>query len=486
LIVRRLLATTLTSLLVVTTAGGAEKLPAPSPSLIRIEREIGTSRELFLEVGQNKLMETSAPLGRVSVADPQVADLKVVTNSQVLLTAKGVGDTYVTLWDKSDRAMVMSVHITRNLDGLRRQLKDLFPEENIQVSAAGELVVLSGEVSDVRLPERILSVARLHSTKIANLLHVKGQQQVQLEVKFAEVNRGGLRQMGVNAFHQTRYGGPASGFLNPGAAIDSQALAPDKLPTPTFPAVQGAPFRQAFNLFYSQLGDYPFSAVVSLLENNALAKTLAEPTLVAMSGQEAKFHAGGEFPIPISQAFGNIMIEFKKFGIMLKFVPTVVGEGTINLSLNTEVSEMDASKGITIGNLQIPGLTKRESQTTVRLRDGQSFAIAGLLSDNVRSNVDRVPGLGNLPVLGALFRSTSYQRNESELLVVVTAHLVRPMGPGQAPIMPGQDELNDPSDLELFLLGKVSGSPRLKPARGEAVPVSGQRLGPVGDLGFIR
>src|SRR5207245_7483007 len=178
----------------------APALAADPP--LKINREITSERELSLEVGQNRLMETSEPLGRVSVANPEVADLKVVTNSQLLVTAKGVGDTYLTLWDKSDRPLVMSLHVTRNLDALRKQIKDLFPDEQINVSAAGDLVVLAGEVSDLRVPERVAQVARLHSSKLANLLRVRGNQQVQLEVKFAEVSRTGLREMGFGWFHQ--------------------------------------------------------------------------------------------------------------------------------------------------------------------------------------------------------------------------------------------------------------------------------------------
>ncbi|HEX8952937.1 MAG TPA: pilus assembly protein N-terminal domain-containing protein, partial [Polyangia bacterium] len=186
-------------------------------SPLRIEREISTTKELSLEVGQNRLMETSVPLGRVSVANPDVADLKVVTSTQLLVTAKGVGDTYLTLWDKSDAPLVLSLHVTRNLDALRKQIKDLFPDEEINVSAAGDLVVLSGEVSDVRLPERVVSVAKLQAPKLANLLHVRGNQQVQLEVKFAEVSRTGLREMGFNWFHNN--GDRVAGMVQPNQPV---------------------------------------------------------------------------------------------------------------------------------------------------------------------------------------------------------------------------------------------------------------------------
>jgi pilus assembly protein CpaC len=235
--------------------------------------------------------------------------------------------------------------------------------------------------------------------------------------------------------------------------------------------------------------------VVSLLEQNQLAKTLAEPTLVAMTGQEARFLAGGEFPIPLSTGLGGLSVLFKKFGIQLKFLPTVLSDGVINLHLETEVSEIDPSLGVSLGGFVVPGLTSRQSETTVRLRDGQSFAVAGLLSDRVRSTVGKVPLLGEIPILGALFRSTSYRRDESELLVVVTARLVRPVSAHDAPFMPGSGETNDPDDFELFLLGRTTGSSNANPPRGQAIPVKGNSEraaaggpagGPAGDIGFMR
>jgi pilus assembly protein CpaC len=460
-------------------------------SPLRIEREITSTKELSLEVGQNRLMEASVPFGRVSVANPEVADLKVVTSTQLLITAKGVGDTFLTLWDKSDSPLVMSLHVTRNLDALRKQIKDLFPDEQINISAAGDLVVLSGEVSDMRLPERITQVVRLHSQKVANLLHVRGNQQVQLEVKFAEVSRTGLREMGVNWYHSSgdRVAGMAGSTTPPGNFFPNGQIPgqPGTSSVGNPPLIYQPAFNGAFNLFFSGLANFPFSAIVSLLEQNALAKTLAEPTLVAMTGQEANFLAGGEFPVPISTALGSINVTYKKFGIILKFLPTVLSDGMVNLHMSTEVSEIDQSLAVVIGGFSVPGLSSRQSETTVRLHDGQSFAVAGLLSDKVRSTIGKLPGLGEIPVLGALFRSTQYRRDETELLVVVTVHLVRPVAKQDAPLLPGEDELNDPDDFELFLLGKTGRTPREKPARGEAIPVHGHRLGgPAGDIGYER
>lgn len=460
-----------------------------SAQQIRIDREVGSVRELDLEVGQNRLLILSEPLKTVSVAEPRVADLKVITQTQLLLTAKGVGSTDLTLWNRRDEPLVVALRVTRNLEQLRKQLKEFFPQETIHVSAAGELVVLSGEASDVRVPERAAEVARLHADKVANLIKVRGNQQVQLEVKFAEVSRRGLREMSFNVFHRDPLGRFVTGVAGPATQPDGFLSVPGTggLRTPpVYPPNTGG----AFSIFFSGLPRFPFSAMVALLESSGLAKILAEPTLVAMSGQEAKFLAGGEFPIPYSQGLGAVTIQWKQFGIILRFVPTVIDEGTIHLRLAAEVSDVDPGRGITIGGFNVPGLTSRQSETTVRLGDGQSFAIAGLLSNRIRSNIDRIPLFGDLPILGALFRSVDYRRDESELLVVVTARLARPMAPHEVPPLPTDDELNDPNDFELFLLG----SEGRRPPRGRAggVPAGADRRaqsgvrGPGGEIGFIR
>jgi pilus assembly protein CpaC len=459
---------------------------APTPTEIKIDREVGAARNLSLEMGQNRLLVLSEPIARVSVADPKVADLKVITSTQLLLTAHGVGSTDLTLWNKKDEPLVLALLVTRNLDALRRQLHELFPTENITVSAAGDLVVMSGEASDVRVPERAAEVAQLHAERVVNLIRVSGNQQVQLEVKFAEVSRTGLREMGVNLLHRDSSGRFVAGMSSPTAPADSFVGVPGTGGPPIIaPAVSNA-----FSLFFSGIARFPFSAMLSLLESNGLAKTLAEPTLVAMSGQEAKFLAGGEFPIPVSTGLGAVSIQWKKFGIILNFTPTVVSEGILNLKLASEVSDIDPSRSISIGGFTVPALVSRQSETTVRLSDGQSFAIAGLLSNQTRSQIDKVPLLGEIPILGALFRSTSYRRSESELLVVVTARLTKPVAPHEVPRLPTEDELNDPSDFELFLLG---GEGRESPPReetGSAGPAGTgplhARRGPSGEIGFIR
>jgi len=471
---------------------------------IKIDREVGAARDLSLEMGQNRLLVLSEPIARVSVADPKVADMKVITPTQLLLTARGVGSTDLTLWNKRDEPLVLALLVNRNLDALRRQLKDLFPGEAITVSAAGDLVVLSGEATDIRIPERAAEVAQLHAEKVANLIRVSGNQQVQLEVKFAEVSRSALRSMGLNLFHRDAAGqfvsGMASATTTPGTFLSIPGAGTATVPDIYAPATGGA-----YSLFFSGLASFPFSAILTLLEENGLSKTLAEPTLVAMSGQEAKFLAGGEFPVPVSTGLGAVGIQWKKFGIILNFTPTVVAEGFLHLHLETEVSDIDNSRSVTVGGFNVPALVSRQSETTVRLGDGQSFAIAGLLSDEIRSEINKIPLLGDIPILGALFRSVSYQRQESELVVVITARLTKPVAPHELPRLPTEDELNDPNDFELFLLGSEDHSkppqdpydksakggdhaeadgPAVVDPRGLSRTFAGR--GPTGEVGFIR
>ncbi|HET9553276.1 MAG TPA: type II and III secretion system protein family protein [Anaeromyxobacteraceae bacterium] len=464
---------------------GAEGEIAAAVPGLRVDRELGAVRDLQLEVGQNRLLMLSEPIVRVAVADPAVADLKVVTPTQVLLTAKGPGTTDLTLWNRADQPIVIALGVARSVEPLKRQLKELFPRENVSVSAAGELVVLSGEVSDLRLPERMAEVARLHSKQVANLITVSGNHQVQLEVRFAEVSRSGARAIGVNLFGRGSDGRSVGGQVGPKNTLGNFLTTPPEFWVPGTgaagqpPYFPNQPFGEAFQLFFGSTKPFPFNATLSLLEENGLAKVLAEPTLVTLTGQEARFLAGGEIPVPVSSTLGQVNVQWKKFGIQLAFTPTVVDAGTINLKLAAEVSDLDPSNGIQLSGLVIPGLASRQAETTVRTGDGQSFAIAGLLSDKTRSTVDKVPGLGSVPILGALFRSSKFQRQETELLVVVTTRLVRPVAPHQLPPLPTDGEPLEPDAFSWFLLGQdgVGGG-----AAPEAAP--SERRGPAGPAGF--
>jgi len=457
--------------------------PGASPTTtLRVERELGAVRDLALEVGQNRLLILSEQIARVAVAEPAVADLKVVTPTQVLLTAKGSGMTDLTLWNRDNQPLVIALRVEKSVEPLKRQLRELFPKEHVEVSAAGELVVLSGEVSDLRLPERMAEVARLHAKQVANLITVNGDHQVQLEVRFAEVTRSGVKAMGVNLFGNAADGAQVGGQVGPknllGSFLDGQYWVPGTggATQPPFFPVQ--PLGETFQLFFGGRSPFPFNVTLSILEEKGLAKMLAEPTLVTLSGQEARFLAGGEIPIPVSSTLGQINVQWKKFGIQLTFTPTVIDAKTINLRMAAEVSDLDPNNGVQATGIVIPGLTTRQAETTVRTGDGQSFAIAGLISDKTRSTIDRVPGLGSIPILGALFRSTRYQRQETELLVVITPRLVRPAAPDLLEELPTDDAPQEPDAASWFLLGSEGSSPPGAPKRRSS--------GPAGPVGWAR
>ncbi|HJZ85167.1 MAG TPA: type II and III secretion system protein family protein [Polyangia bacterium] len=425
-----------------------------------------------MTVGSSRVIRVGAPVSRVAVAGRGIVDVEATPPDILEITARHAGRTEVTAWDKAGAAHNYAVRVVVAGEGLRERLRALFPGEKIDAQQAGGAIVVSGVVPDAPTAERIEKVAASLAggganapAPVINLLQVLGTQQVQLEVRFAEVSRSALRQMGLNLWARTGTGtnDVVGGMLGP-ATQPGPGLAPPLSSDPTLagqlqlprglPVVQ-SPLAGAFSLLFatSSQSDVPLSGALSLLSERGFAKTLAEPTLVALSGQEATFLAGGEFPIPLTQALGQVYVDFKKFGIQLRFTPFVLGDETIQLKLSASVSDVDYTVGVRLNQVTVPGLTTRESSTTVRLRDGQGFAIAGLLSDRMRSTVDKLPGLGDLPILGALFRSVSFRHDETELLVVITAHLVTPRPRGEHIPVPGEDEVSDPSDLELFLLG---------------------------------
>lgn len=460
----------------------------------KVIAEAEVTSEMPLQVGETRLVRLSEKVIRIAVADPTVADVQAVTDDQVLISAKSVGTTNLTLWNTVNKPLVISVICSRNLDQLRRQFERLFAGETITVGSAGDLVILSGTVSDLRVPARAAELASLYSTKVANQIEVSGDQQVELEVRFAEVSRTGLRKLGLNFLWQDGARGYIGGTASPSTQTGQYLNGTNNLHVPGTggggpPFVPVPGMNQAFNLFFSTgLSKFPFSTVLSILAQEGLAKILAEPTLVALSGQEASFHAGGEVPILIARQLGEVTIEYKKFGVRLRFTPTVLGKRMISAKLAVEVSEPDPNAGSTIGGFNVPGFRTRSSETTVRIADGQSFAIAGLLSDNVRSTIQKTPVLGDVPILGMLFRSTAFQREETELMVVARARLVRPIDSDQVGPLPGEDELTDPTDFELFVIGTIEPhkAQRKRPSAMTRPRSATPAFGPSGPIGFVR
>ncbi|MBA3612621.1 MAG: type II and III secretion system protein family protein [Nitrospirales bacterium] len=415
---------------------------------------VNEPQSLRLTVGESKIVERETAFKRASVANPKVADQIVLSTKQIYLTGLEVGTTTLTLWGQDGQVSnVFQVRVSPDVTRLKEQLHTMLPHEpDLQVMNSHEHITLAGNVTNMESLAKALTLAEPYAPqKIINLVQVGGVQQVMMEVKVAEMQRGLLRRLGVN-FGRQQVGGRdfTVGTLNSLSRFSQQSSS------------DGSGFLDALpgtlsNLFLGfNIGNDAWTVVLDMLKQHNLSKALAEPTLIAESGQAAEFLVGGEFPIPIPQQLGQVTIKFKEFGVGLKFTPTVLSEGRISVIVNPEVSDLDFANGITSQGFQIPALTTRRFKTVVELGDGQSFAIAGLLQDNIKETVAKYPVLGDIPILGALFRSTSFQKNETELIVIVTPHLVKPLNMVKQTLP--TDHYLEPNDFELMLMGYVEGA----------------------------
>jgi len=425
----------------------------------------GTVREvgrLELAVGRSLVVDLPVPAARVAVAEPKVASLLLLSPTQVYVAGQAPGATTLTLWDRSERvAALFDLEVRPDVARIKEALHRVLPGEHaLGVSAMHGSVALTGAVTGLASQDTALAVAKSFAgDKVVNLLQVAGVQQVLLEVKVAEMSRSALKRLGVN-FSYFMGGDFVYSFLNNLVKLNSQGPldgypfqleASDRFNAPT-----GMEPSQSVNgMFRFHSGKGIYTGFLDALKEDGLIKVLAEPNLMCVSGRSAEFLAGGEIPVPVPQGLGTVAVEYKKFGVSLDFTPRVIGPQTISLEVAPEVSELDYSNAATISGFQIPGLNSRKASTTVELGDGQSFAIAGLFRDTVRSTVDRVPGLGDVPILGTLFSSKEFQKNESELIIIVTPHLVRPAQAGDLSLP--TDWYTEPDELEFFLNGRLAG-----------------------------
>lgn len=400
-------------------------------------------------VNRSTVVVTKTPFSRVSVGDAEVADVNPIGPTNLLVTAKKPGGTQIIVWDDDDKTQTIDVVVEFDIEALREQLKKTFPTLAINADSANGAVVLTGTVPTLLTAEQAALIAAPFAPKVINTLEVAGGQQVSLQVKFAEVSRTATNNLGVN-FGFTdgvTFGGSNSGgvapFTNAGGALGSPA---------------GGSAVQLFGR--GSFGSTTLDFYISALRQNSLLRVLAEPNLIAMSGQEASFLAGGEFPIPVPQQGGSggstITIMYKEYGVRLRFIPVVMGNGTIRLKVEPEVSDLDYSNAVSVGGFPVPGLRTRRVSTTVELADGQSFALAGLLNDTSFTRKEVTPLLGDIPILGSLFRSSRFERRETELVVLVTPRLVAAMNPGEIPALPGE-KWRRPNELELYFKGDLGG-----------------------------
>lgn len=422
-----------------------------------------TPQAIELTRGKSMVLDSAEPIKRISLADPEVADILLLSPHQIYLTGKATGATNLTLWGVTGRvSRVYDVTVTPDTAALKNMLHKLLPEErNIRVMTAGDSITLSGTVSSTAALTTALDAAELYAPEqVANMLSVGGVHQVMLEVKVAEMHRTVMEKLGIDLAYYMN-GDFAFTLLNDLFALDNQN-GPLNLNGPGAVA-NGAmaagnmrinPGRNG--LFRIHHGTRTLTGFLDVLKQNGLIKVLAEPTLISRSGEEAQFLAGGEIPVPVPQGLGTVAIEYKEYGVGLAFSPTVLSGNRISLKVQPEVSELDYTNAIQLSGFTIPAITSRRTSTTVELGDGQSFAIAGLLQEHIRESAKKYPVLGDIPVLGTLFRSSQFQKAETELVIIVTPHLAKPLDMAEQSLP--TDHYVEPSEFEFFIMGKMEGS----------------------------
>lgn len=432
-----------------------------------------------VEVALNKstVLQLNTPVKKISIGNPAIADILVLRAGQVYILGKGLGSTNVLLWDHNDSVISnLDIEVTHDLAGLKAKIYELMPDEEINAYTSEKSIILSGLVSSVTKMDAVIRIAESftgtkRATKemkggastassggVINLMQVGGAQQVMLEVKVSEVSRSVLDEFGIkfDAIGVNAAGSKMAGVSGIGATLQS-ATYPGAVSSLTQVMSDTASISRGF--FGSFLdGDMLYNFILKAAKNNGIAKVLAEPTLTTLSGQPAIFLSGGEFPVPVPGQNGTVTIDYKDFGIALEFLPVVLDAKQINLKISVAVSELSSPASIALDvpgtsgtAIFVPALTKRSASSTVELADGQTIAIAGLINENMRENVSKIPGLGDIPILGALFRSKEFVKGQTELVVLVTPHLAKPLD--KQDIHLPTDDIVDPSAWSFYLMG---------------------------------
>jgi len=431
----------------------------------------GATRTVSLDAGPasvsvvrstSQTMRTDRSFTDIVVGDPEVADAVPLTDRSIYVLGKKVGVTSVSLYDADKKLVgVVQVDVTQNAPRAAQEIRRSV-DGRVAVGTEAGRIVLNGEARDAVAADRAVRIARSHGGDVINQMRVRGPQQVMLEVRFIEVSRSAGRDLGVRlrneAADATARTGRGQvgilGFLSEASALASTSGA--------------APFGSLIARWVA--GGNNIDVLIQALEEQGVARRLAEPNLVTMSGEKASFLAGGEIPIPIAQRENTITVEYKKFGVGLNFTPTVLADGLINLKVEPEVSQVDESAGaFRAGAISIPRLLVSRASTVVELKSGQSFAIAGLLQNVSTTTTEQLPWLGDVPVLGTLFRSRSFQQKETELAIIITPHLVKPTRPGERLRAP-TDNLRPGNDVDQFLLGRAEVSREGSSRRGPVNP----------------
>lgn len=468
----------------------------------------GRSASLVVPIYKSRIVELPTPAKRVSIGNPDIADVLILKSNELYVLGKDLGTTNVLLWDSGDNLVSsIAISVTHDLAGLQTQLAAILPGEKIVATSAQRDLILSGQVSSAVKMDAALQVAHSYleqaatakekimfqqqqgsggqnedkkSGQVINLMSVGGAQQIMLQVRVAEVERDTLKSLDAQFNTLTNKGKWVAGGVNGGATFPDALFAPGNLRVPIFgngTQAGGNPVGPVFSevhpnnptisttgLFASFLSNsYLANLVLDAAQQRGLAKILAEPTLTTLTGQEAQFLSGGSFPIPVPQQNGAIGVEFKDFGVKLLFQPLILDSGRINLKLNISVSELVATNSLVLTPITsstvfaVPAIAERRAVSTVELADGQSLGIAGLINESMHNAVNKFPGLGDLPILGALFRSQQFQKGETELVIIVTPTLAKPLQPADVHLP--TDRIVDPSNTDFYIWGRTEGTP---------------------------
>lgn len=425
----------------------------------------GSAQRVNLAKGRSIIVETSVPMTRVEAVGKEIVGISLVSATQFLLIGNDYGVTQVMVWSDDGQQHMFEINVELDLDLLNAAFAEIDPQSDARAVSMVGNVLLVGTVSGPGVAEQMESVARLFLSRLAgdaiieNNLRVSGEQQVLLRCVVAEVSRSASRELGINGFLAgdnvkdgfviNQIGGIHSASIGPAGGVDVSGVipfltGPDLGLSPSTTLTLGFP-RANLEFFLRAMAE------------NSLLRVLAEPTLVAVSGETASFLAGGEFPVPVPQsggAVGAITIEYKEFGVNLQFTPVVLPHQRIRVRVRPEVSTRDETRGLQTASGFVPAIITRRTETTVVVDNGATLAIAGLLQDEIRGIATRLPGIGDLPILGALFRSVRYQRQRTELIILVTVEIIAPMHPNEVPKIPGYD-LVDPTDLDLYVNGII-------------------------------
>jgi len=439
--------------------------------------------QLDVPLNKSQVLTVDRPFSKALVGNQEIADILPMTNRSVYVLGKKMGTTSLTLYDNRNMMIaVVDVAVGPDVVTLKRQLSELLPGQQVGARISNDAVVLTGTVSSAAAVDRAVQIAKTYAgDKVVNMLSVGAAQQVMLEVRFSEMTRSVAKQFGINTAFLSDSGKVVGGIGN---AAQSSAILSDGNGRPI---VDLSKILDSFGIGAANysVGSLNLTTALDALERKGVVTTLAEPTLVALSGETASFLAGGEFPIPVSQSNGGtggsnggnaITIEFKPFGVSLGFTPTVLDDGIINLQVEPEVSSIDPSASVTVNGLTIPGLQTRRASTTLELRDGQSFALAGLLRKDFQDTVRQFPILGSIPIIGALFRSSGFQKSESELVIIVTPRLVKPMRAEDVRLP--TDRVKPPNELDLFLMGRTDKAVGINPLDPNAMPPEAPKNAP--------